>query len=326
MFRIILSIRRTVTCLLGAALLVLVGCASGGPKLFTPRTTYTTAEWSYQGEPGRVLTTEHFDIHSTLLDAELEQVLPRFLEAAYRRYEATQPPLRESTRRLQTYVFGTRREWLHYTQLRSPQRAPVYAKIHQGGYTEGDTSAQFYTTRSGLLATLAHEGWHQYSGARFAARMPAWLDEGLAAYHESFSFAGDEPEFKPLHNTFRINALRSAVQRGELFHLRELIVTHAGEVILNSQRSTTQTYYAQVWGLATFLRHGAHGRYAGQFKRMLHDAADGSLRARANAARLACDDPVGATYGEAVFYTYFGTDLEQLNTEYHNHIARVSGF
>ena len=109
----------------------------GDPGFFTPRTVYTTSEWSYQGKPGRLLTTEHFDIYSTLLDKELEQVLPRFLEASYRRYESTQPPLRDSTKRLQTYVFGTRREWLHYTQLRSPQRAPVYAKIHQGRVHRG---------------------------------------------------------------------------------------------------------------------------------------------------------------------------------------------
>ncbi|HNQ24613.1 MAG TPA: DUF1570 domain-containing protein [Phycisphaerae bacterium] len=304
-------------------LLLVGGCAGGKIDLFTPKVSAQVEEWDFLGQRGRRIVTDHFEVYSTIPDKELEEALPTFLETAYRQYVATVPPGPAAEQRLQTYIFGSRRDWMGYTRMQSPHRAPVYSKIRQGGYTEGSTSVLFYTTRSATLATLAHEGWHQYAGSRFPNRLPPWLEEGLACYHESFYYEGSRPQFTPRHNTLRINSLREAVQRGNLFPLRQIINTDAGQVILDHQARDTQVYYAQTWALVTFLRHG---RYAGAFSELLRDFAAGALPAAAGAARLTGPDPVGTSYGEAVFYAYFGTDLDRIEREYQDHLARVAGF
>ena len=324
--RVGIHCRPAMIAALGLAGLVLGGCAGGSIQLRRSAPSCEITECRLGGLSGRHLMTTHYDVYSTLFDSELEDALPDFLEACYRRYEATQPPRQPVEDRLQTFVFGSRQEWLAHTRERAPERAQVYARIRHGGYTEGSVSAQFYTSRTGLLATLAHEGWHQYAGSRLANRLPPWLDEGLACYHEAFNFAGKRPEFTPRHNTIRINSLRDGVQHDELFDLRELVRTDAGKVILNHQSRDTQIYYAQAWALVTFLKHGAGGKYAGRLRELLDDAARGELNKRAGAARLVSDDPAGTSYGEAVFYAYFGEDIEAIEAEYRDYLVHAAGF
>jgi len=296
-----------------------VGCASAPSK---PVPTARFAAWTGEGFNGRRISTDHFEIISTLADAALEEGLPTFLEDAYQTYAKTLPidgtgqvSIRGATGRLlpaaaqadeppvapeldqyaidsapnqplTTYVFGLRDEWLRFTRVRFPQRSEVYARIRSGGFTEGTTSVSFYTNRGVTLATLAHEGWHQYVNARLDRPIPAWLNEGLACTFESFDMKKGRPHFDPRRNSFRINSLREAIQSDTLLSLREIVDTDAGEVILNDRSQTTDTYYAQAWALITFLRYGAGGRYAASFDRMMSDIADGTFHARISAARL----------------------------------------
>lgn len=261
----------------------LIGCAST-PTAPIPDARF--AAWTGEGFNGRRISTEHFEIISTLADAELESGLPTFLEDAFRAYTKTLPMAEPLNQPLTTYVFGLRDEWLRFMRVRFPLRSAVYARIRSGGFTEGTTSVSFYTNRGVTLATLAHEGWHQYLSARLDRPVPAWINEGLACTFESFDMRNGRPRFIPRRNSFRINSLREAIQRDRLLSLSEIIDTDAGEVILNDRTKKTDTYYAQAWALMTFLRHGAGGRYAPAFDRMMGDIASGTFHARISASKL----------------------------------------
>ncbi len=304
-------------------LLSAIGCATNG----TPqRIEAWTEAWSEEGLTGRRLVTEHFEIVTTLRDAQFEAALPDFLEAAYKQYVGTIAPPEDVESKLTMYVFNTRSEWARFARRRFPARYNVYSRIRSGGFTEGDASVLFYVSRGATLATLAHEGWHQYVSSRFHAPIPAWLDEGLACYHEAVEFAGSVPRFTPQHNTFRINSLREAVQTGGDMSLREIIDTDAGRIIIQHHSGITQMYYAQAWAVVTFLRHGAGGRFAAAFDQMLDDIADGTFSVRVSAAGLGVVDGSHLSFGEAAFRAYFDQRPEELSEEYYDHLVRVAGF
>lgn len=298
------------------------GCATTSQT----KTRSVVEPWTQESFSGKRITTEHFDVFSTVRDDEFELGLPAFVEAVYRRYEATLPSPAGKGDRLSVYIFGTRFEWSSFTQRRFPHRGALYSKIGAGGFTEKGVSVLFYVDRGATLATLAHEGWHQYVESRFDVRIPAWLNEGLACYHEAVECAGVEPVFTPQRNTFRIAAVREALQRDTLMTLSELVNTNAGEVISQDHSGITRVYYTQAWSLVTFLRHRRAGRYAAQFNRLLQDVSDGSYAVRLSAARLASAGKPQTSLNEVVFETYFGCAPEELADEYYDYIVRLVGY
>lgn len=311
----------------GVVAVFLAGCRVTGPAEPPPPSSLRAEEWAELGHTGRMIETEHFLIYSTLADAELESVLPEFVEAAYARYVDMLPPPRPALGKLKTYVFATRAEWAHYTQVRYPGRSDVYQKIRQGGFTEGDTAVLFYTSRSGTLATIAHEGWHQYVGTHFATTLPAWLNEGLACYFESFHIDPDRNiSFSTHSNRFRINSLREGLYERKLFSVREMVDVDAGQVINRSNARITQIYYAQAWALVSFFLEGGKPGYASAFRQMMKDITNGTLHTRLNAARLTTDDPAGTSYGASLIYAYFKARPEELAVPYYEHMQDLSGY
>lgn len=284
-------------------------------------------DMTLDGLRARKITSEHFEIYSTLEDRSFEDVLPAFMEAAYQQYQQMLPSVeRDQHKPFKVYIFGLRRQWRNYVRRHYSDRFEVYDRIRSGGFTEGDTSVSFYTSRSNTLATLAHEGWHQYVGTRFRGPIPPWLNEGIACYFEAIDYSSDQPRFTPQKNTLRINSLRAALQHGSLFTIRELVNTHAGDVIQHTGTRQTHTYYAQAWALITFLRHGVNKMYAKDFERLLADIADGSYRIRLSAAGLADARITQRTLGAATFESYFGFIPESITDDYHDHLLHIVGF
>ena len=305
--------------------LVAVGLIQGC-RTARPHVPFSEQPWSYDGCAGTQLTTEHFDIYSTLYDENLTRALPEFLETAYERYNSLLPQGESPATRLTTYAFGSRDQWDHFVRREFPSRYEVYRRIRSGGFTEGVTAVMFYKSPSATLATLAHEGWHQYVGGLSCSPIPAWLNEGLACYFEAYEFVRGAARFTPLNNTFRVNYLRDALTTDELLGLARIVDIDAGEVLIQNNSRLTQTYYAQVWGLITFLRHGERVRYADAFDQMMADLAAGTMHIRASAARLSSQSPSTMTYGQAVFAAYFGEIESGLADAYHRHLMQLAGF
>jgi len=309
--------------ILVALLLVAGGC--GGETSLAP-VSFTREDWQFRSAAGRKFSTEHFDIYSTLVDQPFEDALPGFLEAAHRQYAELLPP-KNTSQRLQTYVFANRRQWERFTHDRFPRRFPVYRQIGSGGYANGNVCVAYYLkSRAPTLSVLAHEGMHQYFAHHFEGPLPAWLNEGLACYCESYELPGGKPRFTPQHNTFRINALREALTLDALLPLEEMLATDAGKVIVAGQSRRIQTYYAQAWAMILFIRDGGDSTYRAGFDRMLDDIVAGRMRETAQVAKITGPSPSGTSYGEAVFRAYITEDREAFGKSFRAFVMRLAGF
>jgi hypothetical protein len=305
-------------------LVLAAGCATGPSS---PQFTVTRQAWNFRGVEGVAITTDHFDLYTTVNDPQMQDFLPAFLEATYQQYDSLLPPVPGSGERLKTYLFAAKHEWLDFTRHRYPSRYDTYSRIQVGGYAaEATCVVQYIMPRTYTLSVISHEGLHQYVAAHFEERIPAWLNEGLATYCEGFDIVRDRPIFTPEQNSVRRNALRAILASEGLMPLRDLLGTDAGRVIVNSQGRQTQAYYAQAWALVIYLRHGAKGRYADRFEAMLADVASGQLGTRAQATRIAAPEPAKVTFGEAVFRAYITEDLDAFEADLREYMVKLVGF
>lgn len=309
--------------LLGLGSLLASGCAVLKPAEPVVRSQET---WSFGAHEGRKYVTAHFDIYSTLLDRSFEEALPAYLEAAHQEYVKLIPPNPQSPDHLQTYIFETRAQWERFAAHLFPTRFPVYRQIAAGGFSEGNVCAAYYIRRPYTLSVLAHEGLHQYVAQHCAVGLPAWLNEGLATYCESFDLPGDEVRFTPQRNSFRINALRDALQAKAVLPLRAMLATDAGAVIVEGRSVKTRTYYAQAWALVCYLRHGALGQYAAGFNRLLRDLSTGDVPVMAQAAKIRAPSPSSTSFGEAVFRAYITEDLDEFERGFERYLYELAGF
>ena len=299
-----------------------------GPQGHGPNFQLDEQTWSFRGSSGVHMTTDHFDIYTTVDDEQLRDYLPGFLETLYHeRYAALLPAPPDSERRLQTYLFANQYQWMEFTRERFPGRHEVMTSVQVGGFSSGDICVTRYMhPRLYTLSVIAHEGLHQYFGTHFDQRIPAWLNEGLATYCEGFEVRGDRPVFHPLRNSFRFNPLRTALAEDTLLPIADFLATDAGQVIIQSESSLTRTYYAQAWATAVFLQHGGVRQYARGFKRMLADIAGGTFEDRVRATRITSANPAGMSFGEAVFQTYITADLETFERQFRDFATKLAGF
>ena len=315
------------------ALGVLLGAVASGaglsgcsPTPAAPAFTLTEQDWAYGRRDGKRLTTDHFDIYTTTTDTGLRDGLPLFLESAYRQYETLIPLSGEPDTKLQTYIFANRGEWERYVRENFASRYPVYSRISAGGFAEGNRCVVYYMQRIYTLSVIAHEGFHQYVGAHFAQAIPAWLNEGLACYCETFHVRDDVPIFTPTENAFRANSLRESLAADSLIPLKEMLDTDAGRIIVQSQSTKTRAYYAQAWALVCLLRHGMNGKYSAGFKQMCADVGARVMHTRARAAQIAAPQPSQTSFGESVFRAYITTDLESFEKEYRQYLRQLVKF
>jgi len=301
------------------------GCRAPSETYDPGEVSFTPADWQLQDLRGLHLTSPHFDVYTTSTDAELRQYLPRFLETTYRFYTALLPsdgPLDPQVR-MQTYLFDNRTQWERFVKQRFPQRFATYRRIPSGGFTEGPTCVVYDIGRAETLSILAHEGFHQYVGAHCESSLPAWLNEGLAAYCESVEFRDDRPYFVPQRNTFRLDHLRDALVTGTTIPLVELLATDAGQIIDTNDTASVNAYYAQIWALMVFIRHAQEGRYASSFDALARGVRDNTLRIKAQAARVTAPRPSETSFGEAVFRAYVTDDLAAFEQTYREFLARL---
>ncbi len=298
------------------------GCAAGEKKSAV-HTVVQSEPWKEEGFAGRRLVTTHFELLTTLDDAEFVDALPGILEAAHGQFVQVMPGA-DAPRRLTTYLFKSRPEWAGFCRERWPGRSDTVMHIHLGGYTEGDTSASFFADRTTALATLVHEAWHQFVSAR-SGGMPGWLHEGMACYFEAVQWKDGEPQFGGTRNTFRMNSLRDALAEGRWRPLEELLDARVAGLLTAGDSCATHEYYAQVWALVVYLRHGEGGKHAGRMGEMLADIAAGRAAAKTSAWRVTSGGASQVDDGEALFQAYFGEEFAAIDAALKGYARELCG-
>ncbi len=304
-----------------------VSCVTPGWLVGKKHQAIEATPWLEDGFVGRRMVTEHFELLSTLVDREFESALPLYVETLYSQYADSIASAATSNQpRMRMYLFGNRQDWQRFVRQAYPTEHPVVANIHNGGFSDRNMSASFYRDRSSFLATMAHEGWHQYVASRIRFQMPAWLNEGLACYYESVSMVNGKPVVASKRNTFRIGALRKAIRRNKLQSLEQLVQTRAYDVLRVGDPDQIQTYYAQVWALVTWLQHGAGSKRTAAFARVLRDISDQTIGARLSAAKLLEANSQHLSTTALIFSIYFSQAPHDMQGAYEDYLIQLVGY
>jgi hypothetical protein len=280
----------------------------------------SSQRWTFNGRSGKLITTHHYRIFTTMDNGETIVKMPMFLEQAVHHYSRALAPLGLPTATMETYMMRDKNQWKSLTSRFLGDDAGVALKIPRGGFAYNGKALLYDIGPQDTFAISAHEGWHQYTQRLFKEGLPIWLEEGIATYMEGFKWDVEDknlPHFLGWANLQRYQALRNYAQQGRLYSLERLLNTSPA-TLMDGSGDDSLVYYAQVWGLVHFLREGEGGKYAAGLASVLQDAKGGRISAR-----------VGGTLGERaasafrlrrngaeVFQTYFNQDLATAQREY----------
>jgi hypothetical protein len=285
--------------------------------------------WSFQGQPGRKVTTPHYVIYTTVTDAELISSLGQLMEGALSQYRRLAPGVPVTDRPMECYLFQSRTQWASFTKGQTGADAAVYLQINRGGYTVGDWYVAYFIGDLGTLSVAAHEGWHQYVARHFESRLPPFLEEGLACMFEEVKWgegraagSGPLPRWNFARNRSRMLGLRNAIDAGTLIGLPELAAMHAGQVV-DQPGEKIEAFYAESWAFAKFLWDGEGGSHRPALRRILTDAAAGNLFPGNNSRKTdgGLWDPDSA---RPLLEHYLGVPLESLDASFQRYVRRLA--
>jgi hypothetical protein len=307
---------RAIQMIMLAAMMTLIGCDK------RQHVDCQTSDWPLKNNKGWIVESEHYQIYTTVSDAIFQTASVDLAEGLFSRIKNTLTI--EPKDKMKVYVFKNTVQWIAMTQAKFGAQAESYLRIRNGGYSADDFAAFYYMGRYPTLTILAHELFHLYlSASAGGEQIPAWLNEGLATYFEAHEWDGMFPVFTPNKNLFRQNNLVEAISTKQLFPLKELLATHAGEVSKKPQQKVL-AYYAQLWGMIQFLQQPKSPYHEG-FKKMLADLGTTTMTMKAKGflTTVKVDDKV--SFGEAVFRSYISDDLEQFENELNEYLPALAG-
>ncbi|MFH1615982.1 MAG: DUF1570 domain-containing protein [Planctomycetota bacterium] len=281
------------------------------------------AHWPNQYGPGLVITTDHYEIYTTLLDPLMLSQLPGFMESAYRGYQEQLPQPVASTSRSRVFLFATRQQWEEHTRnFVGSKLAPVYLQITKGAYYLNGDCVAYNIGRKRTFSVMGHEGWHQFNSRHFAYRLPSWLDEGIAMLFETSVYEKGWFNFEPSRNLGRLGSLRQTLQQGSMIPLRQLITLNPAQVISSTEAVTA--FYAQSYALVRFLREEDYGKRLPKFHQMLLGGLQGTWPLGEQERKIAADRNIQLTanwnhyVATKLFDTYIeaGSEAGELEAEY----------
>ncbi len=278
--------------------------------------------WEGKYGPGLKLTTQHYEIFSTVTQPLLLRMVPGFIESAYRSYNDQLPQAIDTAYPLPIYLFADRRQWEAFTCDFAGPQASIFCKIKTGAYCLNGACVVYDLGPQRTLAALGHEGWHQFNSRHFQYRLPSWLDEGVAMQFEAGIGNGGFFRFDPSGNIGRLRALQVTLDQGKSLPLRDLVATSPGEALATDEAEAVMTFYSQSYALIRFLCEADSGRYLDSYHRLLSDGLTGRWPLDRGAGVTAADRnlprtlPWNRQVGRQLFEHYLGPDLDQLEHEY----------
>ncbi len=286
--------------------------------------------WENKYGPGLKLTTEHYEILSTMTEPLMLRMVPGFIESAYGGYNAQLPQPLDTANPLQIYLFADRRQWEDFTRNFAGEQATIFCKIKSGAYYLNGACVVYDIGPKRTLSALGHEGWHQFNSRHFQYRLPSWLDEGVAMQFETSVSDGGLFRFDPAANTQRLGALQDTLSHGKPIPLKELVATSPGEALATDQDEAVMAFYSESYALVRFLREVDSGRRLDSYRRLLADGLLGRWPLDESAGTTAADRnlprtiPWNRQVGRQLFEHYIGTNLDQLDREYTAFCRRIT--
>ncbi len=261
--------------------------SSGKSENVTPRATETSRatmfelDWSFQGDDGERFVSDVWDIRTTIEYQHILDSLPLFYDALIKRYTTAFGQLPYPEHRMDVYLFATESQWREQMRVMLGDEAEHWFQLESGGVTVDGTAILYHLDRRGrsrvTLRIAAHEGWHQYAETAFVSCLPTWLDEGIGTWMEGFRIRRGEVQFLPASNWDRLTTLRTIIQANRLTTLDDLMQSDPSELLENG-RTTLLAYYAQLWGLVSFIIEYEDGKYLPALRTLLQEAASGTIR------------------------------------------------
>jgi hypothetical protein len=286
--------------------------------------------WESKYGPGLKLTTDHYEVFSTLAEPLMLRMVPGFVESAYSAYNEQLPQPLETSTPFQIYLFADRSQWEDFTYGFAGDQAPIFCKIKTGAYYLNGACVVYDIGPKRTLSAIGHEGWHQFNSRHFKYRLPSWLDEGVAMLFETSVCEEGIFRFDPFANVQRLGALKDMLNKGKPIPLRELVSTSPGEVLATDQAEAVMAFYSQSYALVRFLREAGYGRHLDSYHLLLSDGLAGQWPLDKSAGITAQDRnlprtiPWNRQVGRQLFEHYIGTDLDQLEQEYTAFCQRIT--
>ncbi|MEN6336281.1 MAG: hypothetical protein ABFE01_18660 [Phycisphaerales bacterium] len=285
--------------------------------------------WNSKFGPGFKLTTDHYEILSTVQQPLILRMIPGFVESAYRGYNDQLAEPIETATKFTIYLFADRQQWEDFTHDFAGDQAPLFLKIKTGAYYLNGSCVVYDIGPKRTLAAVGHEGWHQFNSRLFKYRLPSWLDEGVAMLFEASVYEQGLFRFDPATNVQRLGALKDTLGKSKQIPLRDLITTSPGEVLASDQTEAVMAFYSQSYALVRFLRESGYGMRLSAYHRLMQDGlfglwpldpATGAIAENRNLPRTI---PWNREVGRLLFDRYVGNDIEQLDAEYQAFCRRI---
>lgn len=322
-----------------AAIVIICGC--GGSRLSAPQTASAwdaprmiaylqdqpgvrkIEPWNAE-TPGLCITTDHYQIYTTLNDPLMLRQTPAFVESAYRAYESQLPSRIVCTELFKTYLFAERGQWEAFTRQLTGPDAEVYLKIQRGAYARNGECIAYNIGRKQTFAILGHEGWHQFNQRYFRYRLPSWIDEGIATLFETCQYNQGDFAFRPQDNLLRLGTLKQTIQQKRLIPLAELITLNPGQVLsgYGSDQDAAMAFYAQNYALVRFLREYNYGIRLKNYQNLLLGGLSGKWPVEPALAEMAANRAMPLTVAwnqrisPALFTMYISEDMKEIETQY----------
>lgn len=277
--------------------------------------------WQNQYGDGLVITTEHYEVYTTLLEPLMLSQVPGFLESAYNGYQDQLPESIETTTKFTVYVFADRQQWDDFTKGFVGLQAPLYLKIKVGAYYLNGACVAYNIGRERTFSVLGHEGWHQFNSRHFRFRLPSWLDEGVAMLFEASRYERGLFYFEPDKNMSRLGSLRKTLLNNRMIPVKELISINPGEAIMASDDTVT-AFYGQSYAMVRFLREEDYGKRLSNYHRLLLGGLEGNWPISETNKRIAMNRNIpltigwNRTVGTELFKLYVSDNFDQIEQEY----------
>ena len=337
-------LKKTFTCFfIISALVIFGGCSSGGHSqrvIGSPEgmigyleseaiPSLRSAElWPWRSSPGIKITTDHYQVYTTLFDPLVLREVPGFVESLYVEYCSQLPSGIDMsvTVPLKIYLFSDRGQWSSFTDSFTGTDAPLYSGLKAGAYCARGACVAYFIGRDRTFMVLAHEGWHQFSGRYFACRPPSWLDEAAALSFECHHSVKGGYKFNPSLNANRLSGLRKAIDSGRMIPLNDLLELDPGRVIREYEEGTVRIYYGQLYALMRFLKQD----YQAAWKKMMYDGfagrwpLDENDRVMSNNRNLLRTVAWNRKVGRSLFISYVDSDIDEFEVLYNEYCRQIT--